>query len=129
MRLILKFKNIIDTNNDNIIISSDNIITNSIVIDPLTLSDNTIINYFYLYIDQLYSNYIYHDIIDILNNINQKYYDINNLLLNNNNIGSTISKYTYKIITETNLNINDIISNKYSNNYRFNINKTNVNNH
>ena len=55
---ILKFKNIIDTNNDNIIISSDNIITNSIVIDPLTLSDNTIINYFYLYIDQLYSNYI-----------------------------------------------------------------------
>ena len=126
---ILKFKNIIDTNNDNIIISSDNIITNSIVIDPLTLSDNTIINYFYLYIDQLYSNYIYHDIIDILNNINQKYYDINNLLLNNNNIGSTISKYTYKIITETNLNINDIISNKYSNNYRFNINKTNVNNH
>jgi hypothetical protein len=88
-----------------------------------------LISYFNLYIKNLYSSYIYHDIIDILNDINKKYYDTCNLLLSNYNIGSTIGKYTYSTISETNFNFNDIINNEFSNNYRFNLIKNNINNH
>jgi len=72
---ILKFKIITDENNNNIILSYDDIISNYIIINPDTLTDDKLFNYLKLYIKGIYESYDYYLILEILNNNNNKYYE------------------------------------------------------
>ena len=109
---ILKFKIITDENNNNIILSYDEIISNYIVINPDTLTDDKIFNYFKLYIIGLYENYDYYLILEILNNNSDKYYEYQQQLLYNYNIGITTGKITYIVNSILDININNIRNNE-----------------
>ena len=125
---LLKFKNITDDFENIIILSYDIIITNYLIINPSTLNDKKILYYYNKYIYNLYNKYEFHDIIDILNDINKKYYDIISILLNGYNIGMTTGKISYIINSNTNFNLNDIINNELIKDNRLNLIKNNINN-
>ena len=109
---ILKFKVITDENNNNIILSYEEIISNYIIINPDSLSDKKIFDYFKLYIKGLYENYDYYLILEILNNNSDKYYEYQQQLLYNYNIGITTGKITYIINSTLNINVNNIRNNE-----------------